>query len=78
MKHQKFEPIKIYYSAQMIPYFNEAKKTFTKENGITLVGISWEIVGNNLVITITQPQEEKWLFHLAFCIGKIFGKSLPK
>lgn len=75
MKNQKFEPIKIYYSSEMLPYFNVAKSKFTKENGITLQGISWEIVGNNLVITITQAQDEKWLFHLAFCVGKVFGQD---
>lgn len=74
MKTKTFQPVKFYYDKSMLPYFNEGKKQFCKQTMIVLDGISWEIQGEQLVITIQYEQNEQYLFHLAFCIGTAYAK----
>lgn len=73
MKETKF-----YYNAEMLPYFDEGRAQFSKTTMISLEGITWAIKGNQLEVTITQEQEERWLFYLAFCIGVAYAKMAEK
>ena len=69
------EPTKIYYNKAMLPYFNQARNEIN-EDGISLEGINWEVIGNNLVITISIEQQEKYLISLGFKAGKAYANNL--
>lgn len=60
----------------MAPYFEEGVKQFQMTSGIALTGISFDVVGRQLVVTITEEQEERWLFQLAFTIGLCYGRMV--
>lgn len=70
-----FKPVTIYYNASMLPFFNQARNDFNND-GISLEGISWEVVGHQLVITITIEQQERYLISLGVKVGKAYARSL--
>jgi len=69
-----FTPVKIYYNNSMLPYFNQARDEFNQE-GISLYGIDWEVLGHQLVITITIEQAERYLIQLGIKVGKAFARA---
>ncbi len=71
----KFKTEKIYYNKLMLPYFDAARNEIN-EDGISLEGINWEVVGNQLVITITLPQQERYLISLGIKAGKAYVNDL--
>jgi hypothetical protein len=75
LKNMKFETVKIYYNKSMLPYFDQARNEIN-EDGISLVGINWEVVGKQLVISITMPQQERYLISLGIKAGKAYSNDL--
>jgi hypothetical protein len=73
-----FKTVTFKYNKEMLPYFEEGRKQFWKETRIILTGISWKVEDEDLIVTVTQEQQEQWLFHLAFCIGVTYAKMEGK
>lgn len=67
-----FKPVIIYYNKLMLPYFDQARNEIN-EDGISLEGINWEVIHNQLVITITIEQQERYLISLGIKAGKAYA-----
>ncbi len=72
-KKKETREVKFKYHADLAEAFEIGRKQFCKDTMIELTGITWEVRGNHVCISITEEQKEQWLFHLAFCIGKAYG-----